>query len=107
MAAVAKYGIIVYSQAVCNYYFLYHSPQYQAHAAYGFIVAEIMFLVELVKHILRSLYWPCYQLRIEHYIQGVYTEIGLGLLVSTIHLYGITQSLESMERQAYGQNDVL
>src|SRR4051794_12969332 len=107
MTAVAKNGIIVYSQAICNYNFFYQSPQYQAHAAYGFIVAEIMFLVELVKHILRSLYRPCYQLRIKHYIQGVNTKISLGLLVPAIHLYGITQSLESMERQAYGQNDVL
>jgi hypothetical protein len=41
----------------------------------------------------------CYQLRIEHNIQGIITGMPDGFLPATVNFYRITQGLESMERK--------
>ena len=62
--------------------------------------------MELVQQVARAFNGARDQLWEEHHIERVIAEMPFSLLVAAIHLDDITHALESVERQADGQNDM-
>ena len=82
------------------------AEQDKAHALGDILIAKLLLLVELVHQVARAFNGARDQLWEEHHIECIIPEMPFSLLVATKHLDDITHALESVERQADGQDDM-
>jgi hypothetical protein len=98
-----KYLVDIYRTIVSHHYLLEQAPQYLTHSVNGGVVVELTLFLKLREKVCRSLYRSGYQLW-EKRNEGEESDNVLRRLqLATIDIYGVTQGLESIKRNANWQ----
>ena len=106
---MVKNAMNQYRRPVGNHQFLEIAPQHEQEAVPHpgiFIQLQFFNAADLAEQIARPLDRPRYKLREEGYKQGIIDDIFLGGNGSPVYIQRITQRLEGIKGNAYGQQQV-
>ena len=94
----------IHSAIICYHYLLEQAPKDLTHTVNGCVIVEFALLQELRQEVRRTLDRAGNQLREKRDEGKKGNNVCCGLYLPSVNINGITQGLESVERNAYGEN---